>query len=123
MRFILILFSFVSCFESEKLLSKEELEVLGKRESRDFEYMIPTGITTKLVDCNLYRPKCTIGYRIKVKLLEFNALYYENQKDAILSAKTFDGYYSFNWAFDYVRGEPILERYVVRAFQAKKVSP
>lgn len=120
MQFLFILFTFISCWSSDPIIEKEELERLAKKASADMVFMIPKGISEHLVNCNDYYPKCKAGYRIKVKLLEFNALMYANTEQAQLSARSMQGYYSFNWAFDQVRGEPILERYVEEAFQAKK---
>lgn len=122
MKYTLIILLVLSCTKKEHKITKEELLSMGKKVSDDISLVVPTGISTKLVDCELYRPKCTLGYRVKVKLLEFSALRYDTNKDAVLSARTFDGYYSHNWAFDYVVGEPILERFVEKAYSAKRVT-
>jgi hypothetical protein len=122
MRLLLLLTLILSCTKKEHTISKEELLSMGEKVSADISLVVPTGIATKLVDCSLYRPRCIVGYRVKVKLLEFNALMYNNKADAFLSAQTFEGYYSHNWSFDYVVGEPILERFVKKAYDAKKVT-
>lgn len=70
--------------------------------------------------CNEYKPQCLFGYRIKVKQIELSALYYVSQKDAAESARHFRGYVGRNWAYDDVRGEPILERFVIKYLDAKK---
>ena len=122
MRLVILLIIILSCTKKENKISKEELLSMGEKVSSDISLVVPTGIATKLVDCSLYRPKCLVGYRVKVKLLEFNALMYGTKADALLSAQTFEGYYSHNWSFDYVVGEPILERFVQKAFGAKRVT-
>ena len=48
------------------------------------------------------------------------ALFYDDQKDALKAAKRIKGYVSRNWVLDEVRGEPVLERFVVKYLKAKK---
>ncbi len=119
--FTFLLIFFVSCTESETSFTKDDILSMGTKIDKDFKFIVPARIGTVLVNCHEYRPKCLVGYKAKAKLIEFNALYYGNSKDAFESALTFDGYHSSNWSFDYVSGEPILERFVQKAFNAKKV--
>lgn len=120
MRFLLLWMLLLSCNEPEEYISAEELLSMGKAQSPDFIYVVPPGIGVKLVDCEQYKPRCEVGYKVRVKLLEFNALMYKNHSDAMTSAKTFSGYQRANWAFDYVVGEPIIERFVENVFKAKR---
>lgn len=121
LKILLTLALCLSCNEDDKTFSKDDILSMGAKVDEKFKFVVPARIGTVLVNCNEYRPKCLIGYKAKAMLIEFNALFYDNSKDAQMSAKTFDGYQSSNWAFDYVAGEPVLERFVQKAFNAKKV--
>ena len=117
----IILLTVFSCTKEELRFSREDILRLGKKEFQNFKFVVPPRIGIKLVDCSKYIPKCLSGYKGKAKLLEFNILEFKNSKEAMMSAKSYNGYYSRNWAFDLVTGEPILERFVKKAFNAKKV--
>jgi hypothetical protein len=51
--------------------------------------------------------------------MDIKVLYYLNQDRALKSAKRIRGYVSRNWVFDDVRGEPILERLIMKHMDAK----
>ena len=46
----------------------------------------------------------------------------ETQEQAKALAERLDLYYKYNWVFDDVAGEPVLEDFVVRAYGAAKPS-
>lgn len=118
--FLLLIITMISCTKDTKpSFRHEDILNMGSTIDKDFKFVVPPRIGIKLVDCSLYTPKCIEGYRAKVKLIEFNVLKFKNHKDAQRSASSFDGYYSNNWSFDHVKGEPILERFVKKAFKAK----
>lgn len=52
------------------------------------------------------------------KRLPFYAVSFEHVEQARLEALRLNQYYSRNWLFDRVEGEPILEDYVIKTFQA-----
>ena len=54
--------------------------------------------------------------------LHFYALEFETEKEAAEEAKRLNQYYSRNWLFDKVEGEPILEDLVIVKFHAKNPS-
>jgi len=96
--------------------------MIGMARGGDPEMHILVGnLTAALVDCKKYRPKCKIGYRVVIKKLSLDALYYETQEDALASANHIQQYLSRNWVFDNVVGEPILERFVVKHLFAKRI--
>lgn len=52
------------------------------------------------------------------KRLVFFAIPFENTEQARADAKRLNQYYSRNWLFDRVEGEPVLEDYVIETFKA-----
>ena len=54
--------------------------------------------------------------------LHFYAVEFETEKEAKEEAKRLNQYYSRNWLFDKVEGEPILEDLVIVKFHAKNPS-
>ncbi|MCT4641474.1 MAG: hypothetical protein N4A33_04195 [Bacteriovoracaceae bacterium] len=121
MKILLICFILASCNSEEKLFSREEIYSIGKQVDPSLKLVIPKSLDHKLVDCDEYIPKCEMGYKVEVKLVRFNAIMYKNHKDAKAAAKYVKGMYARNWVFDYVKGEPILERFVKKAFDAKSI--
>lgn len=116
--FILFLICSCSCQEEIPNYSKEEM--LGWAREADPDMLIEVGdMTQALVDCRKYTPNCRIGYKVVLKDLKFNALYYEMQDDATKAAKRIRGYQARNWVFDEVRGEPVLERIVTKYLKAQ----
>lgn len=116
----LLIFTLVSCSCSEESPTWSKEEMLGFAKEADPKMQIKIGNLSKtLVDCKTYTPRCIIGYRVVIKGMMFNALTYPDQKTAINAAKRIRGYYSRNWAFDEVRGEPVLERIVVKYLKGK----
>lgn len=116
----LLAFILVSCSCSEDSPTWDKDEMLDFAREADPDMKIKIGDLSKtLVDCRDYIPRCLIGYRVVLKGLEFNALTYKDQKLAIKAAKRIRGYYSRNWVFDEVRGEPVLERIVIKYLKGK----
>ena len=120
-----ILFScslFTACFEEEKKpnFNKEQMMRMLQEAAPDLVIMVPPNITTPLVHCQEYLPPCRLGYKVKIKNMEVTGLLYDSQEKAFKSAKSMQGYYLRNWAFDQVAGEPILERLFEQKLGAKK---
>jgi hypothetical protein len=116
----LILLSFYSCSCQEEIPNYTKEEMLEWAREADPGMKIEVGDLSKaLVDCKDYTPNCRIGYKVVLKDLKFNALYYEVQENASICAKRIRGYQARNWVFDEVRGEPVLERIVVKYLKAE----
>ncbi len=120
--FILILFTLLlSCSKNDDLPNFSRDQMLSMTRLADPTMRIKVGTIDKaLVDCNDYKYPCRTGYLVVIKNLEVKALYYEDQKNAFESAKRLKAFYSRNWVFEDVRGEPILERFVLSHLFAKK---
>ncbi len=54
-----------------------------------------------------------------VKNLRFFAIEFENEDQALKEATRLNQYYSKNYLFDQVEGEPVLEDFVISTFKAK----
>lgn len=79
----------------------------------------------KRVLCSQYLGEGCIpgsGRRIKVRLVELLAIQYETRKQACVAARAIGQWYAFNWLFDDVTHEPVLEDFVTKVFQAQKPS-
>lgn len=75
------------------------------------------------VICSQYRSEGCIegsGKRIKVRMVELLVIQYETRKQACLAALEVGQWYAYNWLFDDVTKEPVLEDFVTKVYQAKK---
>lgn len=72
------------------------------------------------VQCQTYEPPCLSGHLVSVRGIEFIAIEYTSEKEARQSALKYRGYYTANWMFDDVSGEPMLEKFVQDHLEAKK---
>lgn len=73
--------------------------------------------------CSDYRQEGCVwgsGKRIKVRLVEFIVLEYEGVEKACLAALEIGQWYAFNWLFDDVTNEPVIEDFVKKVYKAKK---
>ncbi len=116
--------------------SKEEAPVLGPTEMWSkavaFDPTIELVFLADTPEGNLRRVICTnyptegclegSGKRIKVRLVELLVLQYEKSQQACLAAQKIGQWYAYNWLFDEVTNEPVLEDFIVKAFDAKKPS-
>ncbi|MDH5580479.1 MAG: hypothetical protein OEY33_01100 [Bdellovibrionales bacterium] len=60
-------------------------------------------------------------YKIKVRLVDFLLIEFESEAQAMNMARQTKSYIFHNWVFDDVAGEPVLEDFVQKAFNAQKV--
>jgi len=98
--------------------SKEEIFMMAREGDPEVEVIVPKSISESLVNCTDYKPACRYGFRVKIKRIQMVAIYYENQDNALKAATRIRGYVARNWVFDEVKGEPILERFVKKYFDA-----
>lgn len=107
----------LSCTKEVKY-SKEAL--LKKAQNADSSVTIVIPKMEEGIRCDEYTPPCFSGHLVKIKNLDMLALEYLSQEDAIQAAKKYRGYYTGNWFFDDVAGEPLLEEFVTKHLDAKK---
>jgi hypothetical protein len=117
---LIFLFSSCSCSSEKPNLDQMQLLEMVREIESDVELMVPPSLDKPLVNCYKFLPPCKLGYKVKIKGLEVTALYYEDKSKAKESATSIRGYQFRNWAFDQVRGEPILERFFENKIEAKR---
>lgn len=107
-----------SCTKELKY-SKEELLSKAQAGESSVQYILPKSINEG-ISCSNYSEGCLSGHTVKVKNLEMIAVEFQNEEQAKYGAKKIRGFYSRNWVFDDVAGEPLLEEFVLRVLDAKK---
>jgi hypothetical protein len=144
-KFILFLFIF-GCDQSVKLSRSEIYNMAINWQKKEY---IKEGFTTReeINKEKIYRPKFRIIYpkevfdkvtcgglgnpqgcidppmRAMVSLVDFIAIEFSTREEALEYARNIDGYYIHNWAFDDVKGEPVLEGFVEAAFKGIQATP
>jgi hypothetical protein len=107
-----------SCTKEVKY-SKEELLSKAQAADSSVSIVLPRSINEG-ISCSNYSEGCMSGHTVKVKNLDLIAVEFGTEAEAKYAAKKIRGYYTRNWVFDDVSGEPILEEFVSRVLDAKK---
>ncbi len=104
--------------------SEIELLELTKKVEPSFDFMTdllkPKDMESG-VKCENYGGEaagCIYGKRVKVRKVVFIILKFKSQELAAKKAQELELYYKYNWVFDEVAGEPVLEDFVVKAYGA-----
>lgn len=108
----------LSC-SKEVRYSKEELLKKAQAADPSVTVILPSNINEG-VQCHDYSPSCVSGHVVSVRGIEMLALEYESEKIAKEAARKYRAYYTGNWIFDDVTGEPLLENFVSENLGAKK---
>lgn len=115
-----------SCSKEEELMGPSEMWNTAVKFDPKIELVFvsdtPEGRARRVL-CSQYRKEgCTdgSGKRIKVRLVELLVIQYEHVNLACLAAQEIGQWYAYNWLFDDVTNEPVLEDFVVKAFGAKQ---
>ncbi len=118
---ILVLLSILgaSCETKELKYNKEELYIKAWKADPNVSFVLPKSITEG-VTCDDYGEGCLSAHIVKVKNLELIAVEFMTEANAIYASKKFRGYYTRNWMFDDVTGEPSLEKFVSEHLEAKR---
>ena len=118
---ILFLLSSCSC-EKERKYTAREMWSIAKKVDPNIELVsISNNNPGKRILCKNYGPKCIkgSGRRILVNMVELIVVAFENEAAARTEALRIGQWYAYNWVFDDVRDEPVLEAFVKKAFEAK----
>lgn len=118
MKNIFLLVLLVACSKPQKW-SKEKLLSMGLKKDASVSLVLPSKMTEGIT-CAEYGEGCVGAHIVSVQNIEMIAIEFVDEPAAMAAAKKFRGYYSRNWLFDDVTGEPILERFVTGALEAKK---
>lgn len=118
MRFLLIVL-FLSACSKEVRYSKEELLKKAQAADPSVSVILPSNMNEG-VQCQDYSPVCVSGHVVSVRGIEMLALEFASEAEALEAAKKYRAYYTGNWIFDDVTGEPMLEKFVSESLGAKK---
>ena len=118
---LLLMFVLVSCSCSDNHYTKSEMYKLGVQFDSNLELILPKDMASG-IQCSDYGPGCLSGHEIKVRKVTMIAVEFEEEEQACTEALRLDQYCKFNWLFDDIHGEPVLEDFVVRAFGAVRPS-
>ena len=99
--------------------TKEDLLAKAQAGEPSVQLILPKSINEG-ISCTNYTEGCVSGHTVKVKGLELIAIEFQTEEQAKYGAKKIRGFYTKNWVFDDVTGEPILEEFVSRVLDAKK---
>lgn len=108
-----------SCTKELKY-TKEEILALAQGKDPSVTVILPKSLTEG-VTCTDYSEGCLSAHIVRVKNLDMIAVEFMTTENAIIGAKKIKGYQLRNWIFDDVTGEPVLERFVEKELEAKKL--
>ncbi|MEE2743209.1 MAG: hypothetical protein VYD54_04825 [Bdellovibrionota bacterium] len=144
LKFLIIFFLFLSCSGEDNYMGVKEMYYLardwqkeewlksGKWKESQFEEAekkdpkfkflladaIGAGPTCKNYD---EPPGCISVHMVWARKVEFRIIEFDKEENAILFARRLRTFYKFNWVFDEVVGEPVVESAIKQAFGAKMV--
>jgi len=117
-----------SCSKEENFIPTQEF--IGKimqAEPNTETVVIPNHEPHRRVLCKNYGPGCIegTGKRLKIRLVEMIVIQFETEEYAKAEALKLNQWYSKNWLFDEVTGEPVLINFIKEVFNAKpgKIAP
>ena len=118
MKSLVLLLLFLGCSKPPSW-TKEQLYLKGHKKDPSLKFILPSKMNEG-VTCAEYGEGCVGAHIVSVRNIEMIAVEFLDGPSAVSASKRFRGYYSRNWLFDDVTGEPSLERFVVDALEAKK---
>lgn len=110
---------FFACSKKELKYSKEDLYAKARAAEPSVTFILPKNMNEG-VSCANYSDGCLAGHTVEVRKIAMIAVEFMTEEQAMYAAKKYRGYYSRNWLFDDVTGEPTLEKFVVEVLEAKK---
>jgi len=111
---------FFSCDKNK--YSEGELWRMAQRADPKIELLIPQDMQSG-VQCADYGGEaagCIMGKRVKLRKVVAIIVQFETQEQARAVAEKYQLYYKYNWVFDDVAGEPVLESFVESVFGAMR---
>lgn len=88
---------------------------------KDAELVMPKDIND-VIPCTNYGEGCVGVHRVLIFEIVTLFIEFSDSKTAYNCAKKIDGLYSRNWVFDDAYGEPVLERFFYKTFDAKQAN-
>lgn len=117
MKHLIGLLLLISCTKELKY-TKEELYFKAHKADPSTTFILPKSMAEGIT-CKDYTDGCLSAHTVQVQKLDFIAVEFMTEEQAKFAAKKVRGYYLRNWIFDDVTGEPVLERFVESALEAK----
>lgn len=112
----------IACTKKEPIYTISEMFNMAKEADANIEEVfIPDTENFRhlRVICANYGDGCKgNGKRFKVKGVDILVIEFESEAAAEAEARRIDQWHARNWLFDDVTNEPILEAYVIKAFNA-----
>jgi hypothetical protein len=116
--FYLIFFTLACTKDLSQIYSKDQMLSMTIKADPTARLILPKDMESG-VKCKNYGEGCKGGYRSSILELEMTYVEFESPEQAKVAAQKIDQYYSRNWVFDDVKGEPDLERFVKKVYKAK----
>lgn len=107
-----------SCTKELKY-TKEQLYAKAVAADSSAQLILPKSMSEG-VSCSDYSAGCLSAHIVRVQNLDIIAVEFMNGEQAFFAAKKFRGFYTRNWFWDDVTGEPVLEKFVTEHLEAKK---
>ncbi len=122
--FLLLTLCLLSCSDKATYTRTEMLH-MAKNYDPHLELVIPKDLSSG-VRCvtpgggPYYGEGCVSAFTVKSGYLDFVILEFDSEKAAKNEAARLKQFYTRNWVFDDVSKEPLLEKFVKKAFRAKR---
>ena len=107
------------CDKEERTYDKKTIIGMAKKIDPQFKDVLPESLD-KGLKCSDYGEGCVSAFEVKTHMVKFAMIRFIHVEQARRVATKLEGYYVRNWVFDNVTGEPVLEHFVKRAFNAKR---
>ncbi len=91
---------------------------MAKKIDPNIQEILPESID-KGVKCSTYGAGCVGAFVVETSMVQFIMVRFDSVAACRQKATELQQYYYKNWMFDEVRGEPVLEFFVKKAFNAK----
>jgi hypothetical protein len=117
MKFLVLTLTLLSTCTKKLEYSKSELWELAREEDPNIRLVLPSSMNEG-IKCSDYGPGCQTGFTVQIGVLKALIIQFDNMQNARNEAKRIDQYYKYNWIFDDVAGEPLLERFVEKVYGA-----
>jgi hypothetical protein len=117
--FLIVNFFVTSCSEEKVYTPIQMFQMAYDFDSTIEEVRINDPI--KSIKCTQYPKGCIKGSpkRFKIRLVTMIVVQFLNEGQACRAAVKLNQYYTRNWLFDDVKGEPVLESFVKKVYDAK----
>lgn len=118
--FLLLFIISCSCKDEEITYSKNQMIEWAQKVDPSAKFKLGESMTD-IIPCTDYGEGCVGVVRIEVRKVVLVAAEFTSRRYAYESAKRIYAYHYNNWVLDDVVGEPMLEKFVKEAFDAKLV--